>query len=341
MATQHIAIASTGLVTSLGLSTAATCAAIRAGVSNAGQTRFIDAAGEWIVGHRVGLDGIWLGQKKVTKMAAMAIEEALAELPRDEWPKLPLLLCVAERQRPGRVKGLDEQLFLDIQEELGVQFSTDSVIIANGRVSVGRALAEARRLIYGANVPRVVIAAADSLLNAPMLGTYEREERLMTSYHRRGFAPGEAAGALLVAAPSQAPELVCTGIGFGMEQAPINSEKPLRADGLTQAIIAALAEADCQMHDLDFRITDVSGEQYYFKEAALALARILRRRKEEFDIWHPADCVGEVGAAAGTVMLALGDMACRKSYARGPNILAHMANDTGQRVATVLRFRGA
>ncbi|HEX6842552.1 MAG TPA: hypothetical protein VF113_13535 [Stellaceae bacterium] len=341
MATQHIAITSTGLVTSVGLSAVATCAALRAGVSNAGQTRFVDAAGEWIVGHGVALDGLWLGLKKLTKMAAMAIEECLVKLPREQWTRLPLFLCVAERQRPGRLKGLDEQLFLDIQDALGVQFSADSAIIAAGRVSVGRALAEARRLIYGANVPRVVIAAVDSLLNAPVLGAYEREERLMTSYHRRGFAPGEAAGALLVAAPSGAPELLCTGIGFGMEQAPINSDKPLRADGLTQAIAAALAEADCQMHDLDFRITDLSGEQYYFKEAALALARILRRRKEEFDIWHPADCVGEVGAAAGTVMLALGDTACRKSYARGPNILAHLANDAGQRAATVLRFRGA
>ena len=34
------------------------------------------------------------------------------------------------------------------------------------------------------------------------------------------------------------------------------------------------------MHDFDYRITDLSGEQYYFKEAALALSRTLRQSKE-------------------------------------------------------------
>ena len=274
-------------------------------------------------------------------MATMAIDECLANVPREEWSEIPLLLCVAERKRPGRGKGLDDQLFFDIQETLGARFAAESAIIAAGRVGAGRALAEARRLIYEANARRAVIVAVDGLLSAATLGAYEREERLMTSYHRRGFIPGEAAGAMLVARPSGTPELVCAGIGFGMEAAHISSEEPLRAEGLTQAINAALVDAGCQMHDLDFRIADISGEHFYFKEAALALARTLRRRKEDFDLWHPADCIGEVGAAAGIVMLALADAACRKSYAAGPNILAHMANDAGQRVAAVLRFRGA
>ena len=95
------------------------------------------------------------------------------------------------------------------------------------------------------------------------------------------------------------------------------------------------------MHDLDFRITDLSGEQYYFKEAALALGRILRQHKEEFDIWHPAECIGESGAAAGIAVLAVANAACRNAYCAGPNILTHVANDAGQRAATVLHCRGA
>ena len=49
MAERPIAIASIGLVTSVGLNAPATCAAIRAGISNASETRFIDA--ERRVGH--------------------------------------------------------------------------------------------------------------------------------------------------------------------------------------------------------------------------------------------------------------------------------------------------
>jgi len=93
------------------------------------------------------------------------------------------------------------------------------------------------------------------------------------------------------------------------------------------------------MHDLDFRITDVSGEQYYFKEATLALSRILRQRKEKFDIWHPAECIGETGAAAGVAMIVIVNSASRNGYSSGSNILAHMASDPGQRAAIVLQWR--
>jgi 3-oxoacyl-[acyl-carrier-protein] synthase-1 len=92
------------------------------------------------------------------------------------------------------------------------------------------------------------------------------------------------------------------------------------------------------MHELDFRIADLSGEQYYFKEAALALSRTLRARKDTFDIWHPAECIGETGAVAGLVAFAVASAACRKGYAPGPNILCHAANDAGQRVAVIVRF---
>ena len=92
-------------------------------------------------------------------------------------------------------------------------------------------------------------------------------------------------------------------------------------------------------HEMDFRVTDNSGELYYFKEAALALSRTLKKRKEEFDIWHPAECTGEIGAASGVVVITTVRIACLKGYAKGPNVLAHWANDDGQRAALALRFR--
>jgi 3-oxoacyl-[acyl-carrier-protein] synthase-1 len=123
-----------------------------------------------------------------------------------------------------------------------------------------------------------------------------------------------------------------------MEPATVHSEQPLRADGLTEAIRAALREAGCDMADVDFRICDISGEQYYFKEAALALSRTLRRRKEHFYIWHPADCIGEVGAAVGPALLAVILTANRKNYVYGRRTLAHMATDRGERSALVLQY---
>jgi len=340
-----IAIERTGLVSAVGLTAAQSCAAFRAKITNPTETRFIDSGGEWIMAHQVPLEQPWRGLTKLAKMAAMAIEEVLQELPKAHWSALPLLLCVAESERPGRMAGLDDQLLLQAQEELGVRFAPESGVIAQGRVGVAVALAQARNLLSLGKATRVLVAATDSLLSWPTLSHYDQRDRLLTARNSNGFMPGEAAGALLVgaaeAAGGKAGELVCTGIGFGREAAHIDSEEPLRAEGLTHAVKAALTDAGCQMHDMDYRITDISGEQYYFKEAALALSRTLRQRKEEFDIWHPAECIGEVGAASGLSIVAVAGAACGKQYSKGPNILAHMANDAGQRAALLLQYRVA
>jgi 3-oxoacyl-[acyl-carrier-protein] synthase-1 len=337
-----VAIERTGLVTSVGLSAPASCAAFRAKVSNPSETRFIDQNGEWIMAHQVELEQPWRGLTKLAKMAALAIGEVLEDVPEADRAKLPLLLCVAEAERPGRMAGLDDQLFLAIQEELGIDFAPQSAIIAQGRVGVAVALAQARKLIAEQPGSRVLIVATDSLLTWPTLSHYDRADRLLREDNSNGFMPGEGAGALLVGAGTgQAGELLCTGVGFGKEAAHIDSEQPLRAEGLTQAVKAALADAGCQMHHMDYRITDLSGEQYYFKEAALALGRILRVRKEEFDLWHPAECTGETGAAAGVAIIAQALAAAQKRYGRGPNVLAHTANDAGQRAALCLQQRVA
>ena len=75
---------------------------------------------------------------------------------------------------------------------------------------------------------------------AATLAAYDREDRLLRADNSNGFIPGEAAGAVLLAAwreGSPAP-LLCAALGFAREPAPLGSGKPLRADGLVQAIRA-------------------------------------------------------------------------------------------------------
>jgi 3-oxoacyl-[acyl-carrier-protein] synthase-1 len=260
-------------------------------------------------------------------------------------PHVPLLLCVAEADRPGRVAGLDDQLMTLLQRELGMSFAPSSALVPHGRVGVAVALAQARALLRSPampDMPGVLIVAADSLLSWPTVSHYERADRLLTEANSNGFMPGEGAGALLVGIVDGRPaQLLCTGIGFGREPAPIDSGEPLRADGLSQAIKGCLVDAGRQLHEMDVRITDNSGEQYYFKEASLALSRTLREGKDAFDIWHPAECTGETGAAAGVAVIAAALEACRKGYAPGPRVLTHWSNDGGQRAAVALEFRGA
>lgn len=332
-----LAIVGSGLVTGVGLKAPASCAAIRCGIDNFQETRFMDSGGEWLLGCEVPLEKPWRGKAKLLKMAAFAIKECL-EGNKQVHPELtPLILCLSEHERKGRVIDDDTQFFLDLQNELGVKFHEKSCVVAKGHIAVAVALKQARVLFQELNINHVLIAATDSLLVGPTLNHYEKHERLLSSDNSNGFIPGEAGAALVIepAIAKQGNQLVCHGLGFGLEKAHVYSEEPLRADGLVTAIKASLDDAGCGESVLDFKITDISGEQYYFKEASLAFSRIDRTKREEFDIWHPADCVGDVGAVSGAVMVAVLKAACEKAYTKGNHMLAHLSNDDDKRASMI------
>ncbi len=338
-----LAITGVGMVTGVGLNAPASCAAIRCAIDNFQETRFMDSGGEWIMGGEVLLEQPWRGKAKLLKMAAMAVRECLEGNKQINPELTPLLLCLSEHERKGRVIDNDNQFFVDLQDELGLKFHETSCVVARGHVAVAEAFKQARILIQELNVNHVLIVATDSLLVGPALAHYENYERLLTSNNSNGFIPGEAGAALVVESgvAKQENQLICRGLGFGMEKAHVYSEEPLRAGGLVAAIKESLDDAGCGESIIDFKITDISGEQYYFKEASLAFSRIDRTKREEFDIWHPADCVGDVGAVLGLVMVAVLKAACEKAYTKGNHILVHLGDDDGKRSSMIFFWQMA
>jgi 3-oxoacyl-[acyl-carrier-protein] synthase I len=337
MSAAAAAVLATGIVSSVGMTAAATCAAVRTKVANPSPTAFVDSAGKPIMAHQVSLDRPWRGVPRLARMAALATQEALAAVTPTQRQAIPLLLCVAERERPGRTHGLDDALFPEVQRLVGCAFSDASRVFARGKVGVAEAIARARAIIAADSAAHVLILAVDSLLTGGTLEHLARRDRLLTEENSNGFMPGEAAGAILVgAAPPGAGCLRCLGLGFGVERAHVDSEEPLRGDGLAFAIKAALADAAADLREVACRIADVSGEQYYFKEATLALSRTLRQRRENLELWHPAESVGEVGAAAGVICVAVASAAAGKHYLPpGQTVLLHFADDQGNRAALV------
>ena len=331
-----ISIRRTGMVTSVGHSAPAACAAIRAKVANPTETRFIDRAGDWITGHSVDLSRSVRGVEKLAWMGALAADECMRGTPSPS-EEVPLIMCVAEEGRPGRFAGLDDALFLRIEQLLSTRFHRDSVVIAEGRNGLAVALRRAHGLIESGACATALILGVDTFLTAETIGALLDEDRLLLPTNSNGFMPGEAAAAILVGSPHSRPSLQCLGIGFGIEPATLGSGQPLRGIGMRQAVRAALADSGLTGDDLHFRVADVSGEQYYFKEASLCLAGLFRRPKETFEFWHFAEATGEVGAAAGPLAVGVLEAAHRKSYAPGRISLCHFSDAGSKRSALIFR----
>ncbi len=341
MTKQYVAIVGSGMVTGVGLTAQSSCAAIRCGVTNFQESQFRDSAGDFIVASEVPMEQPWRGTEKLARMLAAVVTESFQAEGSLNPSEIPLIVCFAERERAGRLKLLEQRVVERAQALLEFKIHSSSITVSQGRVGGVVALREARRMLFEERHSAVVIVSVDSYLSCEALKHFEQERRLLTASNSNGFVPGEGAAAVIARKPisGDEPQLLVAGIGFGIEKATIESEEPLRADGLAQAIRQSMDDAGVDFGWLDFRIADVSGEQYGFKEATLALARILRSEKEQFDIWHAADCIGEVGSAAGPVAFNVAWHANEKKYSKGDNVLCHFSNDDGKRAAAILTYQ--
>lgn len=338
--TAPLGIVAAGMVTGVGLSAQTSCAAIRCGLNNFTETRFISRTGTWIVGSEVPLDRSWRGVSKLAKMAVLAARECLDALPKMSADVLvPLVLCVAEEDRPGRMPGLGGPLLLEIERQLSVRFHPQSSVIAQGRVGGAIAFLRAQKLIHEDRHPYVILLGVDSYLGGQTLSAFEERDRLLTPANSNGFVPGEGASAVLLAAPGQEKhvKLICHAPGFASEGATLESGRPLRGDGMVKAVRSALTAATVGLEHVDHRISDVSGEQYRFKEVALATIRVLRHRKVSFGLWHPADSTGEIGAAVLPTILAVLYYGARKAYLPGQTFIALLSNDDDKRAAVIVQ----
>lgn len=338
-----LSIRGCGMVTALGFNAPASLAALRAGVSGVRGLRWRDFESERpLRGARVDLPQWWEGVGKLAEMASPAIDECL-QMVNDQPEDIPILLGVAERSRPGRFADLDANLLADIQAKLGVPQHAESRVYPQGQAGCAHALVHAHRLIAQGKARYCVVAGVDSYLQQESLQAYAQRRRLMTASNSNGFFPGEAGCAVLVGAAGDEveDELRILGFGLGQEVATINGTDPLRAEGLTKAVRQALDSAGIPMTSIPRRLTDISGEQYTFKEALFAMMRTNHGpRPTTPALEHPIEYLGQIGAAVLPCLLAWAWHGQRQRYFELEPLLLHIGSDEGDRAALVVQRNG-
>jgi 3-oxoacyl-[acyl-carrier-protein] synthase I len=333
-----LSISAAGMVTAVGFNAASSLAALRAGISGIRDANLWDAeSGELLRAGKVRLPHWWEGAGKFVELVAPAIDECLRAGGPEAPENIPIILAVPSDDRPFRDRWIDDRLLDEVYFKLGIARNENSLIVPHGQASIVPALQYAKQLADEGRAASSVVAGVDSYLEQRVVEEYLASRRVLTPANSNGFIPGEAGSAVLVTAGQPQNSVPILSWGVGHESATINSEEPLRAEGLALAITRALSDAGLDILDVAYRVTDLNGEHYKFKEAMLAHMRIERRKREPvFHLWHPIEFIGDVGAAIGPCALAVAWHAALHAYAPGDRCLCHFSNDNGARGAVIL-----
>lgn len=337
-------IAETGMVCAVGANAESSCAAMRAGVDGFQELPYVDNSGEPIIGAFVpDLDFSLKREQRLLELLCLSLQDCMSKCSGQVWGNVPLIVCLADSAQPTTISGLQEHMISDVQKSLEVKFNRGhSQTVCTGHTGGIRAMQIARQ-IFDSGMDYCLVCGVDSLVNARTLHWLNQSWRLKTFENSDGAIPGEAAAAVLLrrTASDSGDDVKVSGLGFGVEQVNVLSEEPLLGLGLADAARAALADAKLEMHEIDFRIADVTGESYGFKEQELALQRVMLKVRESLPLWHCSDTIGDTGAASAICQLVSSYYAFTKSYAPGHRSVQFASSVNGDRAVAVVESLGS
>jgi len=185
-----------------------------------------------------------------------------------------------------------------------------------------------------------IVLGADSYLDPEILHRLEEAGRLKCTANSSGFIPGEAGAAILLeslghADARGAPVLSAVEAGgTAFEGNTVLSGETSVGEGLEAAIRAGLG--GCDGEKIGWIASDLNGESYRATEWGYCQARLTSALEDELRIWHPADCLGDIGAATGPVLISLVSQAFRRGYSPSNRCLLLTSSDGGERSALIV-----
>ena len=355
-----------GEVTPVGLTAAASCAALRAGLSNKQEIGNFAVTGEEFdeqpaVGGRVPLewlDGepepeIWPGHERWRQQEPPQLESIIEagteRLGRLIPPAVADLVAHPGWLRPWPTKvglylGLDDLEDADAVAGLVLGQLPGACQVVKvklkGRAAGLDALTAAIEDLAGGLVQAAIVGGVDSQIRPDSLERLKRAGQLRSATNNHGIIPGEAAGFVLLetraSVEARGADSLAQVMGLGSALEPtVGTENPSHARGLTESVQRAVRQAGLK-DGPPLVVCDLNGDRYRAIEWGLTDPRALRHLGGKVDLWHPADCIGDCGAATGLVDLIWGTEAMNKGYALNERVLVWGASENGFRAAAVV-----
>lgn len=342
-----IVVTGTGMVTSVGHDSLMAPAAIWGGIARFTEIRdFATTTGGRSIGGVVkGVTDERSGIDRLLSMAVPAMQEALftaEEFYGDlDMSRGKLFLSIGPPERPAYEEFEKEDL-QTLLESVEAEDLSSVEIIREGHSGGIVALSESIAYLRQEKARFCVVGGVDSLVEYPSLSWLEEGGRLKTDDRPHGFIPGEAAAFLVLELESSARQrgapILCELLdtSYTKEEATIFSDKPLFGRALAKSIDTILINQRIEPVRIDGIICDLNGEHYRMKEWGLAQTRIFDGASVIPELWHPAENIGDVGAASAVVFTAIATAAINRGYFGGPNIVIWTSSDTGGRGCALL-----
>jgi 3-oxoacyl-[acyl-carrier-protein] synthase-1 len=258
-----------------------------------------------------------------------------------------LILGVPEEQRAADLRQwFDQDLYALLQDRVLRHFHASSALLPYGNAAGVAGLQKARDLIDRGDVDACIVGGVDSFVNEVDLARLERTWRLHREGESNGQVPGEAAAFVAVGDARRWADAggagIVAGVGISVEESSttVLSEGHPTGQGLRRALEDAVREAEIDESAVGLRLTDLNGERFGAMDSMLALSRFYRAERDGLPIWHPAECVGETGAAVGALLLQIACHAFARNYAPSATVMCETASDGGHRSACVVKMVG-
>jgi 3-oxoacyl-[acyl-carrier-protein] synthase-1 len=334
VATRHrssdgLAITGVGAVSPVGCTAAETCASVRAGLARFQENSFytpLTGNAEWDLPEPVVASVVpeiarsRSGADRLLELGAQALRDLFREvgLRRDELAGTPLFLALPELDSTTRGWGLGPSLATALWQRTGLPPLAVGAIRCEGSAGSLAILGDALEGLRAATAERAIVLGMDTFIDARRLRILDEDYRVKSARAATGAIPGEGAVALLLERPEVAARRgaavhgIISAVATGSEPQTRASNKESSGRGLTDALRGVLVPGAA---DPCWVLCDLNGDDYRAIEWGIVLGRLGKELGTVRRLSHPADCLGDVGAAMGGILLAQATAGFARGYA--------------------------
>ena len=350
---REVLVVGCGAMTTLGVSAAASAAAVRAGISAGREHPFVvDRAGRrMVVAAAPYLDIDLPAPRRLSLLAGSAAVEAVGRMGAGQGDPISIHVGLPP-PRPGRGTDVSVVASHVLQEVATAARARCEIarIIETGHAAGAMAIAEAWTMIRSGACEFALAGGVDSYLEPETLEWLESCDQVHGAGDENnpyGFVPGEAAGFVLLASSEAASRqggratLEISKAACVQESKVIKSETICTGEAMSDLFEALGAGSKTGL--VDRLYCDMNGEPYRADEYGFASIRAgLLADASAFEA--PADRWGDVGAASGPLFLVLAHAEAKRNGGARTVFGAFTGSESGQRCGFVAHsqlFRGS